>query len=265
MASDKSSAKRWDEDETILALHLYFQLPFGKLHSGNPEIQQLAKALGRSSNSVAMKLCNFASLDPKVTESGRKGLSGASKLDRAIYANFAEDWTALVSLAESKWHELTADLGDTPKSVKEDRASFEAFIGPSAILATALKRRGQDFFRRAVLAIFEEACCVTGIADARLLIASHIKPWREDESHRHNPANGLLLSATFDRAFDSGLITIDQKQRIHISKLLAEHENIETRAFFRPFSNAQIRQASRFHPEPEFIEWHNKNCFLDSL
>ena len=70
----------------VLALYLYFQLPFGKLHSGNPEIQQLAASLGRSNSSVAMKLCNFASLDPKITESGRKGLAGASQLDRTTYA-----------------------------------------------------------------------------------------------------------------------------------------------------------------------------------
>ena len=83
MAIEGSSRKRWSEEETVLALYLYFQLPFGKLHSGNPEIQELAAALGRTNSSVAMKLCNFASLDPKITDSGRKGLDGASKLDRA--------------------------------------------------------------------------------------------------------------------------------------------------------------------------------------
>ena len=75
---------RWTEDETKLALFLYFQLPFGKLHSGTQEIVQLAAAIGRTPSSVAMKLSNFASLDPKITESGRKGLDGASKLDRQM-------------------------------------------------------------------------------------------------------------------------------------------------------------------------------------
>ena len=69
------------------------------------------------------------------------------------------------------------------------------------------QRVGQDFFRRAVLANYEETCCITGIADPRLLTASHIKPWGKDSDNRHNPANGLLLSATLDRAFDRGLIS----------------------------------------------------------
>ena len=90
MGDEGTIRKRWSEEETVLALYLYFQLPFGKLHSGNPEIQQLAAALGRSNSSVAMKLCNFASLDPKITESGRRGLAGASQLDRATYAEFGQ-------------------------------------------------------------------------------------------------------------------------------------------------------------------------------
>lgn len=103
MPEKSNMRRRWTEDETVLALYLYFQLPFRKLHSGNPEIQQLASALSRPSNSVAMKLCNFASLDPKITESGRKGLSSESKLDRAVYAEFSQNWSGLVARAETLW------------------------------------------------------------------------------------------------------------------------------------------------------------------
>ena len=46
------------------SLYLYHKLPFGQLHSRNPAIIALAEKLGRGANSVAMKLNNFASLDP---------------------------------------------------------------------------------------------------------------------------------------------------------------------------------------------------------
>lgn len=205
----------------MLALYLYFQLPFGKLHSGNPEIQELAAALERTNSSVAMKLCNFASLDPKITDSGRKGLDGASKLDRATYAEFGQDWTGLVSRAESLW---TAQVGQfepppPPSRLNEKRSEFrfEPYQGKATTQALVNQRVGQDFFRRAVLANYEETCCITGIADPRLLTASHIKPWGKDSENRHNPANGLLLSATLDRAFDRGLITVDRQRRATIS------------------------------------------------
>ncbi len=57
----------WTRDQQLAVLRLYFRLPFGKLHRGNPEIVALAQALGRTPSSVSMKACNFASLDPSIT------------------------------------------------------------------------------------------------------------------------------------------------------------------------------------------------------
>ena len=50
---------------------------------------------------------------------------------------------------------------------------------------------------------------MTGIADPALLRASHIVPWAEcdDDAHRLDVHNGLLLSALWDAAFDSGKIS----------------------------------------------------------
>lgn len=268
MAGEKSIRQRWTEEETILALYLYFQLPFGKLHSGNPEIQQLAVALGRPSNSIAMKLCNFASLDPKITESGRKGLTGASKLDRTVYAEFGQDWSGLVARAEVLWAsqvEPSPDI-EKPNRVKDSVSEFrfEPYQGASTTQALVNQRVGQEFFRRAVLANYEESCCITGIAEPRLLIASHIKPWGKDTENRHNPANGLLLSATLDRAFDRGLITVGTSRRILVSRQLRDSQSRETRDYFQQLEGAAVRSAIRFDPDPSFLEWHNNNCFLDA-
>lgn len=268
MVSESSTRRRWTDEETILALYLYFQLPFGKLHSGNPEIQQLAAALERPSNSVAMKLCNFASLDPKITESGRKGLAGASKLDREIYAEFGQDWSALVARAEALWalRVVTSDEQTTDTRLREKVSDFrfEPYQGGSTTQAIVNQRVGQDFFRRAVLANYEDSCCITGIADPRLLVASHIKPWGKDTDNRHNPANGLLLSATLDRAFDRGLITVVRDRKVLVSRQLRESQSRETRDYFGQFEGVALRPAVRFDPEPLFLEWHNENCFLDA-
>ena len=109
----------------------------------------------------------------------------------------------------------------------------------------------------------KRACCITGIADPRLLVASHIKPWGKDTENRHNPANGLLLSATLDKAFDRGLITVDRDRRIQVSRHLRESQSRETRDYFQQFEQAPLRPAIRFDPEPAFLDWHNHNCFID--
>ena len=77
-------------------------------------------------------------------------------------------------------------------------------------LVQTTARRGQAFFLSAVLSAYDRRCCVTGLSIPTLLIASHIVPWTHDETNRLNPENGLLLSPFHDRAFDRGLITIDE-------------------------------------------------------
>jgi hypothetical protein len=75
-----AAGQRWTRDELLVALNLYHKLTFGQLHARNPAIIALAEKLGRGANSVAMKLCNFASLDPALALRGIKGLEGASML-----------------------------------------------------------------------------------------------------------------------------------------------------------------------------------------
>ena len=79
-----AAGKLWTRQELFVALNLYHKLTFGQLHARQPAIVALAKRLGRGANSLAMKLSNFASLDPALKLRGIKGLEGASNLDRVI-------------------------------------------------------------------------------------------------------------------------------------------------------------------------------------
>jgi putative restriction endonuclease len=252
------SRRKWAEEETRLALYLYFQLPFGQMHSRNPQIIELAKILNRPPSSVAMQLCNFASLDPKITSSGRKGLQGASAQAKRIWARFSDDWTALVEESERAWSTKTDEEAGSPSAFREEVSPFrfDAWEGPSTSEAFTKQRIGQGFFRRAVLLNFDDKCCITGIADPSLLNASHIKPWSKDIRNRHNPANGLCLSATFDRAFDRGLLTLDTSRNVVIADSLLNHPSKQTRAYFLPYHGVPIAPAVRFDLDQMFIDWH---------
>jgi putative restriction endonuclease len=259
-------AKRWSEEETKLALYLYFQLPFGHLHSGNPEIQKLANILGRTHSSVAMKLSNFASFDPKITESGRKGLQGASRLDKRIWEQFSKDWTGQIEDVERVLSVLDENEKNKPTMLRENASlyTFEPYDRLSSAEAVVERRVGQGFFRRSVLTNFDNRCCITGIAEPILLNASHIIPWGMDIKNRHNPSNGLCLSAMFDRAFDRGLITLDSACAVIVSESLLTHNCPKTRAYFTPFDRVAIKSPSRFDPDPAFLSWHRNEVFLDA-
>ena len=61
----KAAAVKWTREHFLIALNLYCKLPFGKLHKSNRIIIETAAKMGRTpSYSLALKLCNFTSLDP---------------------------------------------------------------------------------------------------------------------------------------------------------------------------------------------------------
>jgi putative restriction endonuclease len=87
-----------------------------------------------------------------------------------------------------------------------------------------IQRVGQDVFREALLSYWGGCCAVTGVADPRLLRASHIKPWAkcDTDAERLDVYNGLLLAAHLDAAFDAGLISFDDEGAIIFSSHFAQ-------------------------------------------
>jgi hypothetical protein len=173
----KAPAVKWTREHTLIALNLYCELPFGQLHKGNPIIKEVAAKMGRPANSLAMKLCNLASLDPVQRARGVKGLEGASKQDRLMWNEFQDNLSVLGAESEQLVHDLfTKDETKEVDFLQRDKARLVAPIGPTEIQATVKVRRGQQFFRQAVLTAYDVRCCISGINIPRLLVASHIKP-----------------------------------------------------------------------------------------
>ncbi len=258
------SSGRWTKDQLKLAFHLYCQLPFGKLHSKNPEIIELAKIIGRSSGALAMKLGNFSSLDPAITSTGRKGLDGASDLDREIWADFHADWEGLaLECAQLRAQfDPTSTVGREKEAKTDDFQIPDDFTGETRRVFTE-QRIKQNFFRRAILASYRGRCCMSGLTEPRLLIASHIVPWSKDKANRLNPSNGLCLSAIHDRAFDQGLITLNDDWQVVLSEELRKRDEPFVQSVFKPLEGRVIEVPERFIPDTAFIQRHRAEVFLD--
>lgn len=249
-------ARNWTRDELILAMNLYCQLPFGKLHKGNPGVIELADALDRTPSSVAMKLCNIASLDPYHSERGVRGLSGASNLDRQIWDEFHQSWETLVEESDA----LRVQYGLTD-SIDPLNHGIPSVI-ETEVVAEVRVRRGQRFFRNAILASYRYRCCITDIETTALLIASHILPWSSHPDHRVDPSNGLCLNVLHDKAFDRGLISFDEDWRLIISIELREATtNFVLNHSFLPFEGRVINLPHRFRPESSFMEVHRSHIY----
>jgi putative restriction endonuclease len=254
----------WTKDQIKLAFHLYCQLPFGRIHGRNPEIISLAKVIGRTADAVAMKMCNIASLDPAIRSTGRIGLGNASALDRSVWEEFHSDWERLAEECQSLIQDYGLGLETAFFEKEEYVINPEEFVGDTKLVLTK-QRVKQRFFRRAVLSSYSSKCCMSGLTDERLLIASHIVPWSSDKANRLNPSNGLCLSAIHDRAFDKGLISLTDDARIILSIAITNRDDDFIKTVFLPLENQKIKMPERFQPSCEFLTHHRTHIFLDSL
>jgi putative restriction endonuclease len=251
---------RWSRQELLLALNLYFETPFGKQHKTYPPIVELASKLGRTPSAVGMKLCNFTSLDASEAERGIKGLTGASNLDREIWAEFQSDRARLVNEIESILEEQAekSDQG-TPEKLEQEESIPQL---ETARVSWVEQRRYQNFFRRIVLRSYSEQCCITANPIPQLLRASHIVPWSQAVEQRLNPRNGICLSATFDVAFDRGLITFTNDFRLLVSDEVKDYESSsEIKDSFLQREGMQIRLPEKNLPDPNCLTWHREHLF----
>ena len=120
-------------------------------------------------------------------------------------------------------------------------------------------RVGQGAFRKSLIDKYNGRCIITGIDHPHLLVASHIKPWAASSNkERLSVDNGLLLSATYDRLFDRGLITFDRYGKIILSSQIGA-ENIKRLGLSQGMKfNLQINKSMN-----EYLSYHRDMLFVE--
>ncbi len=209
-----------------------------------------------------MKLVNFASLDPAITTSGRKGLGNASALDREVWDEFHSDWESLVleCIEIDRQFRSESAIEPTPDSLDDFDLNDYAGETRRAIIEQRMK---QHFFRRAVLASYGGRCCMSGLSETRLLVASHIVPWSHDKANRLNPSNGLCLSALHDKAFDRGLITVSDDFRVLVSTQLRNSpKDSILKSALVDLHEKPIEKPERFLPRADFLARHRTEVYV---
>ncbi|HFB4820001.1 TPA: HNH endonuclease [Neisseria gonorrhoeae] len=246
--------KKWTRDETLVALYLYYIIPFQKVSKDNPVIQEYAEILGRTPSALGMKIGNLGRLDPTLKVKNISGLSNGSKMDVVVWNEFSGDWEQLNKefegvISQYQSNDENSNIEIESPEIPKGRERF----------ARISVRVNQGFFRSSVLAAYNNQCCITGLKQPELLVASHITPWGEDKDNRLNPRNGLCLNALHDKAFDRGLLGIDENFKIIFSPLLAKTEGFDD--LFKPYENRMIRLPERLNPSLEFLKFHRENIF----
>lgn len=251
----------WSKEELILALYWYCtKITFSKIKYTKPEVIELANLVKRSPSAAAYKLVNFARLDPVLKARGVKGMSRGSKAEEPVWNEFYGNWDELAYTAEKIIAERKSSSVEKISGIETKDLPREG----KERLALVKVRLNQEFFRKTVRLSYQNKCCVTGISNLELLVASHIKPWSKDLKQAANPENGLCLNALHDKAFDKGLISLSDDLRIILSPVLIKKKKDEwIKKYFLPYSGQEIIKPVRFMPNCEFLEYHRKEIFIN--
>lgn len=126
------------------------------------------------------------------------------------------------------YFKLEADFEILGIDIEEEIWEEEQKIRRSAELSPVEKqmlyyaRIGQGKYRKQLLE--EISCCpFTLVDDKHLLIASHIKPWKNSTNEEKlDPKNGFAFTPTYDRLFDQGYISFTDNKELLVSPWLSK-------------------------------------------
>ena len=125
-------------------------------------------------------------------------------------------------------------------------------------LQLAKARVGQGLFRKRVI-VLDGACRVTGVTDTRVLVASHIKPWREaDNADRLNGNNGILLSPHVDALFDEELLSFEEDGQMLV------HPSLSPDVLYR-WSIDPARRVEPFRDEQRAFLSRHRELFIQKV
>lgn len=132
-------------------------------------------------------------------------------------------------------------------------------------------RVGQHVFANNVLRNCGRRCVFCGMSppgskNNRLLVASHIKPWRDSSNReRRDHRNGLAACPTHDVAFDTGLLTVNGGLRIHVAPSLTEavlSGDVARHYFARPpLRDVLLLPEHSDAPGEQYLRWHKEQIF----
>ena len=162
------------------------------------------------------------------------------------------------ALKQFRYYRNAGDINESSGDTYLAAIANDVSIPETERTAIVQSRVGQGLFRKQLMEKYRGSCIITGINHPKLLVASHIKPWAaSDNQERLQVDNGLLLSATYDRLFDSGLITFDRSGRIFLSSFIGV-EN-EKKLYLESGKQYPLKITDRMQ---SFLEYHSDVVFV---
>ena len=151
-------------------------------------------------------------------------------------------------------HQFTL-MADTGTKHADPENSLSQSVRREYVTRSVLYRLHQQQFRRMVLRAYREQCAICRLRHVQLLDAAHILPDRHPQGEAAIP-NGLGLCKIHHSAYDSNIIGIDARARVHVRQdILAEIDGPMLKHGIQEVAGAQLRLPRRAEskPNPDFL------------
>ncbi|MGK9185338.1 HNH endonuclease [Priestia filamentosa] len=207
------------------------------------------KTFGEESNQFQNYKAHFTMINIEPEGIRREWLAELKDINRDTHKYAPKEWLRFVKDGPEGVIALDSDhiqiIDDTPHVALPSEKQYLSKV-----------RTTQGKFRESLLKASPE-CKVCGMNIPELLVASHIKPWKDcNDEERIDFYNGLLLCPTHNAAFDKGYISFNTIGKIVISNYLSK----QNKKLLGLDDNIQIQLEDRHH---YYIDWHMKKVFKD--
>jgi putative restriction endonuclease len=183
-------------------------------------------------------------------------------IDSPLDPNGAGRDTSVHRVGDALAEQLIALAADAePMSASIGEAMAEAIslgdLPDDTKTALVAARLGMGRFGEAATALWDGACCGTGVTVDALLHVCAIKPWvHATNDERLDAENGLPFVPTWDLAFSTGMIAFDDDGAILLG---AELPADEAR---RGGIDPGFRLAVKGERQRAYLAWHRANVFV---
>ncbi|MDI6843282.1 MAG: HNH endonuclease [Anaerosomatales bacterium] len=140
--------------------------------------------------------------------------------------------------------------------VAESKPELSSVDERQRVIASVVRRQGQPYFRKQLLAAYEGKCAFTEYDAEDALEAAHIAPYRGPASNRID--NGLLLRADFHDLFDLSLVAVDTS-----SQTLVMSRELESTAYARyAGQRVHLPRDKSLWPSADLLDQHREQAGL---
>ncbi len=153
-------------------------------------------------------------------------------------------------------------VNDTREEYQTKMQSLEEVLTDEEIQEERFIRGG--IFKKEIPRIYNHQCCISGMKiqttiNAQMVDACHIIPF--SMSNDDTISNGICLSPNLHRAFDRGLLTINEDYIVRISPSVNESNSPYG---IIQFAGKQIDlpKEVKLYPSTQNFSWHRKECFV---